>query len=577
MLRAPDSRRFSTVGVLLWATGALSACGPSTSQQPAAGPAAAAASPSEANTSSLKDRLLAEDTRASAVEEAIAEYDAAARNGTTSEPAQAFVKDYAMLLTRVAVESYGSLPPKLRLGLINLLVSFNTSEVTPAFATALESYAANKQDVESAIWAARGAAAHSGPELPAALVKVWEAVEMNDRDFRRFSAHFVPALRTNAQPEWALFLSRALIPEIERPARFDDKPAVKAYQNQLFWQSTAAELLGQLKAGEYARSLVVVLLTPSKREVHGEAERALLQMGASVLPTLEALLQGNDAELVALAGSAGVAREPAAYFATRLLDQLRLPASIPMLKQAWESTKEPVTRTLIVRALSWIPGAEVAELLKQTFVGTKLDTTLPEGESALEVLAVAAANSFEHDALLPWLSERVDKVPGKGSRKGDVQRVLIESVSKLAFTKDVKPASKVAQLYGGRTGTPMFEQASRLLKECGEDVKCYRAKATDLTASSPEGTFTRIKAIWMLGMLGSPVDRAALLSTLEAPLPREVLHATLRVIEELTPTKDDAVVLGLRGVVGKLPVEAEKEAQGQRAAVEAAMWRVGAR
>jgi hypothetical protein len=492
------------------------------------------------------------EQRAQAVEQAIAEYDVAARNGTTSEPARAFVREYAAALTRVAVENYGQLPPKTRQSLINLLVSFDVPQTSPAFAAALTSYAKTKQDTDSAIWAARGAAKQPSPEIAAALVQVWQALDMSDKDCRRLSAHLSPALRANARAEWVPFLGRALSSPLERPARFDDKPAVKVYQNQLYWQNTAAELLGQLRAKEHVRTLFQTLLDPSKHEVHPNAELGLIKMGDAALPTLEALLEGTDAELVAQAGSAVKMKEPAIYFATKIADQLRLPGSAAALRRVWARVDDPIARTLLIRSESLLPGANVTQGLKATFTSSKLSTTLPEGDSALEVLADAATNSLQHAELVPWLTERVDKLTGAGSRKGDVQRGLVEAISELAFPDEIKKAQKVAQLYGGRTGTPMFEQASALLASCGVEVACYRARVTQV-GDAPDQAFGRVKAVLMLGMLSGTEERALIAQQLASPVDREFLRAALRVIEYFTPARDEAIITELSKALKALP------------------------
>jgi hypothetical protein len=66
----------------------------------------------------------------------------------------------------------------------------------------------------------------------------------------------------------------------------------------MFWQITAAELLGAIKSQAGVKPLIKAILSPMKVELGNTALNALIKIGKpSIAPTL-ALLKGEDKELL---------------------------------------------------------------------------------------------------------------------------------------------------------------------------------------------------------------------------------------------------------------------------------------
>jgi len=61
---------------------------------------------------------------------------------------------------------------------------------------------------------------------------------------------------------------------------------VASYQNELFWQTTAAEIAGMLRDPASVKPLFKVVMTPSKADVAGTAVVALIKIGKDAVPSL---------------------------------------------------------------------------------------------------------------------------------------------------------------------------------------------------------------------------------------------------------------------------------------------------
>jgi hypothetical protein len=489
-------------------------------------------------------------TRERAVGELISQFDRIAANGTRTVPARAFVSKYVSALTSAYTAGHAELSPKTRLALINLLVSFDDPQTVPAHAKAILHYAMTGDGVDEAIWACRAAQTHKDDRLRAALLSAFEHVDMSEKHGLRFGTHLRGAMLNNSTSSWSTLLIQKLRAPIARPESFNDKPAVRSFQNQLFWQTTAAELLGDLRDDSAARPLFLARLDKTKRDVHAQAEVSLIKLGRASALVAETLLTAADRELVDMSKLAEPeVKEPHIFFAADLLGKLGTPRSRDALIQAWDQTSDRVSRALLAQALNQLPpDAASLELWKKTYLTTTLDTTLPGGESALEVLAEGAPFWFNSE-LVPWLGQRAEAAPGKGSRKGDLQRSLVVAMGHLVTAEDAKEAYGVAQLVGGRTGTPAFEHARALATSCGNEVSCYMKHVATPEDQTGERSIIATKSAVMIGILGSNASGALLLKV-AASVEDPAVQATLaRAIEQLAKPGDTALVLELERAV----------------------------
>jgi hypothetical protein len=529
----------------------LAACGspppPESANADTAGPSAAEPSPAEPADDSSHAGLRSDAQREQTVERLIAEYDQAAQHGTKTEPALKFVKRHGAALTQAYVDGHASLSPKARLALINLLVSFDDPLTAPALALAIRNYAETKSGVDEAIWACQAAKKVRSAELGPALLAAFEGVDMSDKDGRRFGPHLEQAMIFNALPAWVPTLRAKLNQPILRPERFDDKPAVREFNNQRFWQLTAARVLGAIEDGDAARDLLRVMWDADKADIQLDATRAFLGSGREAVNLLHAVLSGEEAEFSAQAAKLQPeASEARVILATKLLEELAHPSSREPLLAAWKKSQTPEARVITARALSRLPKSdESVQALKQTFESTRSQTTLPDGEGALESLAAAAVLYFD-PTLADWMSERIGSVPGAGARRADVQRALVLGVSELMLEDQVKALSPPAQKFGGRIGTPAFEAAAELLKRCGNKPTCYAEAVTESGSQTDDRAGVAVKAATMVGVFGKSEHRDTLLRNLGEIRHAAVANRVAEVIAHMTPSYDAGVAAALQ-------------------------------
>ncbi len=537
----------SLVGLALWTT----ACGGSTPapneatevQEPTPSSSVGSSSSSYSGGPDRRPELGQDSTRAKTIEALLAEYDQAAQHGSLKDEAKAFIDMYAGPLAQAYVDGHDALPEKLRIALMTKLVSFNDKRTTPAHVKALQVYAQSRTGADEAIWACQAGQRLEDDRLAPALFAVFAAIDMASDDGRRLSRHLMSAMRHNLDASWSARLREYLNAPIERPARFDDKPAVRRYQNALFWQTSAVELLGALRAADAVGAIARVLLDNSKTDVHPEAEIALAAIGKPTLRVAHALLHGSDATLVELAKKARPdVPEAHVYYATQWLIKLRHPSSRAELQAAWNKTRNPQSKVLIARALTYFPSDDDSlAIFRQTYASTALKLTLPAGESALEALVENSPYLFE-PKLADWLMKQPGSVRGAGSRKGDLQRALVVAVAQLALESQLKDANKVSQAYGGRTGTPAFERSQAITVKCKQDPACYLGELKANLGPGEENMQVANKTLTMLGVFGTEKERAALVQLLsQMPDPR-LTEVTARVIGQLTQKADQATL-----------------------------------
>ncbi|HEX2733514.1 MAG TPA: hypothetical protein VHM70_18010 [Polyangiaceae bacterium] len=522
--------------------------------------------------------LAADATRERSVLDLLSQFRQVASNGTRTDEAVAFIDRYAEPLTQAYVAGSDSLRDSTRLALLTQLLSYEDPRTVPAHVKALNVYAKTSTRVDEAILACQAATRLPSESFDAPLLAAFDAINMPNKDDRRLSVHLARALRKNADAAWASELALRLTPPIERPVAFNDAPGVKKYQNQVYWQTTASELLGMVGDRTSARALARVLMSKDKMDVHATAELALVELGQPSIEIALSLLNGEDAELVQLSKSAhSELAEPNVYFATEWLTRLAHPNAREPLQDAWERTHNPQSKALIARTLAVLPKSERSiDEFKQTIVSTPISLTLPAGECALESLVEISPYFFDTE-LVPWLMDRAGKVTGSGSRKFDVQRAFVIAIAELALPNHLDAANKVSQRYGGRFGTPAFDASAALAKKCQSDPTCYGNELGSLSESGEVESVIVSKAGIMLGVIGKPEPRGVVLKRLVDTRDVRVQGAMARVLDHLTPTKDPELIAQLETAVQQAASPAEGADPARVRMLQMSLYRMQAR
>src|SRR5690606_18944900 len=281
-----------------------------------------------ANDEQLNERLTQPAEREEAVAALVIAYAEAAKHGSHTESARSFVAQHAATATRVYVDGREQLSPSTRKQLLRTLVSFDSETAVPAFIEAIQQYARTGESVDDAIWACQGVMQRRVPQYGAPLLEAYLALDPGDKDGHRYSRHLAAAMEYQVDAEWVPTLSEELAKPLERPTRFDDTGAVKAFRRALFRQTVAARLLGDLQVQQAVDPLLYVLIDQGKPEIHPAAELSLAKLAEYALPRMLSLLRREDEQLVRLGAQAKPDVGPShVYFATKWLDLIRHPST----------------------------------------------------------------------------------------------------------------------------------------------------------------------------------------------------------------------------------------------------------
>ena len=102
-----------------------------------------------------------------------------------------------------------------------------------------------------------------------------------------------------SDPSW----EAELITMLGKPIKSAKQKHLKALTNEVYWQVTAAEILGGLKSKKAVKALIKVVLSPFKANVGTTAINALIKVGQPAIDAGVALMNGSDTELKDYAAS----------------------------------------------------------------------------------------------------------------------------------------------------------------------------------------------------------------------------------------------------------------------------------
>ena len=436
----------------------------------------------------------------------------------------------------------------------------------------------NEDDVTNVLIAVAGA---KMTNLQPQVLKVFQTMEFSRPKAKPLGAHIIKALKVVADKSSEDAFLKMIEPEIPQ----ENSPTAV---NQGFWQQTACYMLGHIQSDKAVKPLLKVLLTPAKGPLGSYALLSLVKIGKPAIGPSEALLKGEDAELlkhsedenlrVAEKDQNGKIPEAAqkaakkAYLpiAAQVLGNFGSEASAGPLLSALEKVGDDASaKTIIALQLTQIPKSQpTIDAYKKIYEETKLDVEVPGVGPAKERLAMTVSEFYE-PSLASWLVKNSAELKGESAEIDPVRSVAFvaavklmtfEQLAEVETLKNTKAVTEVQDDKGqtkkkdttiGESYKEQFELSKGVLEKCKSDVKCFMAQATDEKNHAKDKQFTSIKALYMVGMLGKDAERDQLVDLVKDIKNDDVRNSMLVVINKLTPKGGAAAADKLEGYFEK--------------------------
>jgi HEAT repeat protein len=503
---------------------------------------------------------------------------------------QALLNKIVDPLTKTYVENYGDLDTKTRVALIKLLASFRDKRTEPAIKKAFEEFAkrpATQKDDADIKWAARAAAelkleSVAGPMLDA-FQKLKASTMLGGVSYRDFNE----AMVAMPQKSWTGPLIALLEKEVTRPENAKDKDGVDKYRDQLFWQTTSAQVLGELEAAEAVQPLMKVMLDPNKADVAATAILALVKIGKPSVDAASKLITAEPTDSLAAWGltrikEATKAKEPPKdkpYVATAaiVLGTVGRPEALPTMIGALEKADNDTNRAVIARELTKIPAtSESKQAFKTAYEKISIESVVPPGLNALQMLT-EAAGQFYDPTMVPWLLERAEATKGAGEDKKALQTAITVTALKLAKPDQLDSVKAAVDKYGTKLEKDLYEQVEKIVKACGDRSACYLAEIEKSQNQDQKNQFVGIKAGYMLPIYGNEQTRGEVIQRLESIDNASVRFVAAQAIDALSPKGSKEAATTLKKIIDKNVESADQNKIQADAPLKQVMYRIEAR
>lgn len=513
-------------------------------------------------------------------------------NGNNKAPAvQALLNKIVVPLTNTYVNHYSDLDTKTRVTLIQLLAEFRDKRAEPALKKAFTEFAAHptgSKDASDIKWAARAEKdlklASLGDAMLQAFLKLKAHTMLGGICYRDLNQAMVAA----PQKSWVGPLIQTLSHEMKVPKDRKDVDKIDDYRDQQFWQTTAAEVLGEIRDPQAVQPLLKVMVDPTKGDVQATAVLALTKIGQPAVNAAEKLLDGSDQKLVdyclrrvqeATGAKSPPKNRPYVQAAALVLGTAGRASALPAMLAALKSEKNQVNRAILAREITKIPAtSESKQAFEHAYETISLDTVIPPaGVSALEMLTEASGRFYD-PSMIPWLLERAAKTKGSSDERKALQGTITITALKLAQPNQIATVKHEAvDRYGTQIEKDAYKLTDALLKSCGTTVSCY-LKAIQQSKNQEQKTqFTGIKAGYMLGILGNDQTRDKLVDALDSIDNAAVKFTAAQAIDHLAPKGSIETADKLKKILDKDAILASRDKLLADAPLKSVMYRIRAR
>jgi len=480
--------------------------------------------------------------------------------------------------------------PKQQARIMSIFISVEDERLLPAYerclAVLLLEHAEEPGDLPLLLDAyATGHLAFLAPAIHSTYVKYRVSTAVGGKTYKWFNR----ALMGQPRPEWEDTALRMLSEPMAHPKEFDSRDDIKPHLDQLFWQVSAAQLLGELRSERGIEPLIKVLLDPRKEDVAVTALLALVKIGRpAVRRAAAALAPGDPLATFAKSAIKDTSGEepqgnPALEKLVAIIGTCGLADGVPALLALLQGELDDEDRALVARELPKLPkSAATKQAFEHAFEAVELETTIL-GVPALQLLAEAAADFLDPD-MVDWMLKRASAIGGGSREKLAVQQALVSSafVQQALVSSAIKVA-KVEQWPAVSAAAEKFQVSDfartvePVVMACRGDVACYLAEVQKPDNQTPSNQAAGMKAAYMLGVLGGPAERDALVAALPSLENAAVHGVALKSIDALTPTSSPELLRALNEQVAKNEQSEDAEDRFRNTLLKRVLYRISAR
>ncbi len=437
--------------------------------------------------------------------------------------------------------------------IIKLLADSRDERAKPAWIKALKDYKPNVTEPD--VRACAKVIAETGikdPEAMDALIAVFVKFEAGSPKGALIYVDFKKALVEIASPSWKPQLLERLNRPMEKLEQSDrtNEDKITAYRNEQFWQVTAAEVLGEIKATDAIKPLFKTVIDPNKADIAATAIMAMVKMGKDSMNTLVDALLGKDAELTEFAKAKIKDQKEAAVTPVRsaalVIGTIGRGDGVQPMLLALEKTDKAdyITQAILARELSKCPGTpDSLKAYIKVFNDMPVSAVIPPGHTAVAVLAESIAQFYD-PSVIDVLIERVDSFKGEKEDKDLLRDSVLPTMIKLMRKDQIALVEgAIAKWAPGKDDAKLekeaLEKAKAVLNACGEP-QCFLAKLEEAAVQEKKEQFQGIKSAYMLGILGNDKTRMEIVKRFPNIKNAAIKYTAGQALDFLAPKGDQA-------------------------------------
>ncbi len=423
----------------------------------------------------------------------------------------------------------GGLDDKTRKDLMKELADMKDPRTSPALAKALNEYELGKTD-EDVKFAAESvnAMAKAGVKLDKSVIDgLWNCFlkyTPSKTNSIQGTTAIHDAVLSVKDPSYA----DKAIAAIKAPVTLDDTPSAqgtKKVNDQLeFWQTTAIQVIKELKYKPAAKALVQVLMTRNKLGIAALAQAAIQRMPNDAEPFLAAGLTGSDPDLAKLQADWDPKEKGYVPILINVLAYTSLDSARDAIISYIPQLDNDTNRAAAAQMLIWFPTTPA---LLTTFKGiyAKLPPIADKGDNDTgteRAQLLNVASEFFDQSMGPWAVAEASTAKGTNMLAAKVS--AIQSAVKLMGPADKANVEKaLTNLENSGLSVKekqsvsdnvrsVFKYAAEAVDKCASDAGCYVKVLEDPIPQTVNANWKAIKAAQMAGVLGNEQTRKDLIA-----------------------------------------------------------------